>query len=235
MRFAVKMPTVVVNMRCSYKFFTRAQFCKVFLPLLALILSVGVTSKAAQCDIYSFTDANGTQSFSNIPTDNRYELVLRIEEPKIEPTQPAAPNEHRNIAINRLQQKILAAEINRAAFRYHLDPALLHAVIATESGFETNAVSRKGAMGLMQLMPATARRYGVTDPFNPAQNIQAGTQHLDSLLKRFGNNLHLALAAYNSGESNVVKYGTRIPPFPETRAYVPKVIGLYSKYRQQVW
>jgi soluble lytic murein transglycosylase-like protein len=116
-----------------------------------------------------------------------------------------------------------------------LDPALLHAVIATESGYITNAVSRKGALGLMQLMPDTARRYGVTDPFNPAQNIQAGTQHLNSLLKRFDNNLFLALAAYNSGESNVVKYGTRIPPFPETQAYVPKVMRLYRKYQFRVW
>jgi soluble lytic murein transglycosylase-like protein len=134
-----------------------------------------------------------------------------------------------------MRQKILAAEINRAALMYHLDTALLHAVIATESGFVPNAVSRKGAMGLMQLMPETARRYGVTDPFNPAQNIQAGTQHLNSLLKRYGNNLHLALAAYNSGESNVLKYGNRVPPFSETKAYIPKVMRLYHKYQYQVW
>ena len=89
-------------------------------------------------------------------------------------------------------------------------------------------------MGLMQLMPATAKRYGASDPFDPDQNIRAGAQHLSSLLQLFGNDLHLALAAYNSGVGNVVKYGDRIPPFPETAAYVPKVMGLYRKYQQTV-
>ncbi len=229
------MPALMVSMHRSYKSFSRTQLRKIFLPLLALFLIFCMPSKAAYCDIYAFTDTNGTQSFSNIPTDDRYVLVLRAEEPKVETTEITESTLHKNVAINTSQQKTLAAEINRAALMYHLDPALLHAVIATESGYVTNAVSRKGAMGLMQLMPDTARRYGVTDPFNPAQNIQAGTQHLNSLLKRFGNNLHLALAAYNSGESNVVKYGTRVPPFPETRAYVPKVMRLYRKYQYQVW
>ena len=90
-------------------------------------------------------------------------------------------------------------------------------------------------MGLMQLMPETACRYGVSDPFDPEQNIRAGASHLSSLLQRFGNDMHLALAAYNSGEANVVKYGERIPPFPETVAYVPKVMGLYRKYQRVVW
>jgi soluble lytic murein transglycosylase-like protein len=192
-------------------------------------------SNPAQCDIYSFTDANGTPNFSNVPTDDRYVLTLRTEVPNEEPKKLAETFVQKSNEINRAQQKTLTTEINRAALIYHLDPALLYAVIATESGFEANAVSRKGAMGLMQLMPETARRYGVTDPFNPAQNIQAGTQHLNNLLKRFGNNLNLALAAYNSGEINVLKYGTRIPPFPETKAYVPKVIGLYHMYQRQIW
>jgi hypothetical protein len=229
------MLAVMVSMRRNYKLFSRTQFGKVILPLLALFLAMSISSKAAHCDIYSFTDANGTQSFSNIPTDDRYVLVLHAEEAKTVPAEAAASGVHKDAAINGSQQKTLAAEINRAAVMYHLDPALLHAVIATESGYETRALSRRGAMGLMQLMPDTARRYGVTDPFNPAQNIQAGTQHLNSLLKRFGNNLSLALAAYNSGENNVLKYGTRIPPFSETRAYVPKVMRLYRKYQYQIW
>jgi soluble lytic murein transglycosylase-like protein len=86
-------------------------------------------------------------------------------------------------------------------------------------------------MGLMQLMPETAQRYGASDPFDPGQNIRVGAEYLSNLLQRFGNNLPLALAAYNSGESNVVRYGGRIPPFPETVAYVPKVIRLYRQYQ----
>jgi soluble lytic murein transglycosylase-like protein len=217
--------------RRNHSYFAREKFPKVWLPLLGLLVSFCAASNEARADIYSFTDANGTQSFSNVPTDERYVLMLRTDEP----TEQPASVVRKIHEINRSQQKTLVPEINRAAFTYHLDPALLHAVIATESGYEVNAVSNKGALGLMQLMPETARLYGATDPFNPAQNIQAGAQYLNILLKRFGNNLSLALAAYNSGESNVVKYGVRIPPFPETRAYVPKVMGLYRKYQRQVW
>jgi soluble lytic murein transglycosylase-like protein len=222
----------MASMHLSCKFFTGAQFIKFALPFLVLL---GMSSQAAHADIYAFTDVNGTPNFTNVPTDERYELTARSEETKTEPTEITEFVLNKNLVRKGSQQKMLAPEINRAALMYHLDPALLHAVIATESGYTTNAVSRKGALGLMQLMPDTARRYGVTDPFNPAQNIQAGTQHLNSLLKRFDNNLFLALAAYNSGESNVVKYGTRIPPFPETQAYVPKVMRLYRKYQYRVW
>jgi hypothetical protein len=225
----------MASIHLSCKFFTGAKLSNFASPLLVLFMSLGLSSQAALADIYAFTDVNGTPNFTNVPTDERYELTMRSEEPKTEPTEIAEFALNKNLGLKGSQQKMLASEINRVALRYHLDPALLHAVIATESGYITNAVSRKGALGLMQLMPDTARRYGVTDPFNPAQNIQAGTQHLNSLLKRFDNNLFLALAAYNSGESNVVKYGTRIPPFPETQAYVPKVMRLYRKYQFRVW
>jgi soluble lytic murein transglycosylase-like protein len=117
---------------------------------------------------------------------------------------------------------------------YQLDEALLHAVIAAESGYNSHIVSRKGAVGLMQLMPDTAKRYKVKNSFDPAQNIHAGAQYLSSLLAQFDNNTQLALAAYNAGENNVPKYGGRIPPFPETIAYVPKVMDLYQKYRQEL-
>ncbi|WP_283743542.1 lytic transglycosylase domain-containing protein [Sideroxydans sp. CL21] len=200
------------------------------LSLLGLLVCLCATCNEARSDIYMYTDANGTPNFSNVPTDARYVLSLRTDQ-SMEPTKFAV---HRSNGINLSQQKIFTPEINRVASIYHLDPALLHAVIATESGYDARAVSGKGAMGLMQLMPETARHYGASDPFDPGQNIQAGAQHLSSLLQRFGNNLQLALAAYNSGEANVVKYGDRIPPFPETAAYVPRVIGLYKRYQREV-
>ena len=185
---------------------------------------------SARGDIYMFTDVSGTPNFSNMPTDERYVLTMRTEQlPVPEKFGLTGSN-----IINPGHWKRYATEIRRAATDYHLDPALLHALIATESAYRANAVSNKGALGLMQLMPETARQYGVSDPFNPEQNIRAGAQHLNSLLLRFGNDLNLALAAYNSGEANVVKYGGRIPPFFETTAYVPKVIGLYHKYQREI-
>ena len=117
--------------------------------------------------------------------------------------------------------------INDAARAYGLDPKLVHAVIRAESGYNTNAVSSKGAVGLMQLIPATAQRYGVQDSYDPGQNIQGGTRYLRDLLKMFNGNMELAIAGYNAGENAVIRAGHRIPPYPETMAYVPKVLSFY--------
>ncbi len=117
------------------------------------------------------------------------------------------------------------AEIVRTAAQAHrLAPELLHAVIAAESGYAVRAVSPRGAQGLMQLMPATARGYGVTDPFDPGQNIHAGARHLRSLLDQFNQNISLALAAYNAGAANVLRHHNNRPPFADTAAYVPRVL-----------
>ncbi|MBU1424260.1 MAG: lytic transglycosylase domain-containing protein [Gammaproteobacteria bacterium] len=215
----------------GHKKFSRKQQRIISPPVLGLLACLCAISNEAHCDIYSFTDAGGIQHFSNVPTDARYVLAWRTEQP----ATAAKSAVLRSHGFDRSHQKQYAPAIKRAARTYRLDPALLHAVIATESGYDVNAVSDKGAMGLMQLMPETAKRYGATDPFNPDQNIRAGAQYLNSLLQRFGNDLNLALAAYNSGEGNVVKYGKRIPPFPETVAYVPRVMGLYRKYQRVVW
>jgi soluble lytic murein transglycosylase-like protein len=118
-----------------------------------------------------------------------------------------------------------------AAQAYQMDTALLHAVITAESGYDPGAVSKKGALGLMQLMPETARRYGVADPLDPLQNIHGGAQYLRDLLRMFDRDLPLALAAYNAGENAVRKYGNRVPPYRETASYVPKVLKIYNRYR----
>jgi soluble lytic murein transglycosylase-like protein len=117
--------------------------------------------------------------------------------------------------------------IAQAAATYGIDKGLVKAVIHTESGFNPRARSGPGARGLMQLMPATAKRFAVDDVYDPVQNIRGGTEYLSFLLKRF-NNLELALAGYNAGEGNVAKY-KGIPPFAETRDYVQRVISRYNK------
>jgi soluble lytic murein transglycosylase-like protein len=115
--------------------------------------------------------------------------------------------------------------INEVAAEVKIAPALLHAVIATESRYNTAALSPRGAIGLMQLMPDTALRFGAPDPYNTRDNILAGANYLKFLLKLFGNDMELALAAYNAGHGAVMRAGNRIPEYPETMAYVPKVLA----------
>jgi len=117
--------------------------------------------------------------------------------------------------------------VKETAERDRVDPQLVHAIIKVESEYDPNAVSRRGAMGLMQLIPATARRFGVENPFDPQQNIEGGVSYLKYLLDIFGGDLALSLAAYNAGENYVLRTG-RIPSFPETRDYVRKVTTLYQ-------
>lgn len=126
----------------------------------------------------------------------------------------------------------VAAVVHAAALAHALDPDLLHAVIATESGYAPRAVSRRGAQGLMQLMPATARGYGVTDSFDVQQNVHAGSLHLRNLLDQFGQNTVLALAAYNAGAAAVARHGHQVPPFAETTAYVQRVLRHYAALRR---
>ena len=114
--------------------------------------------------------------------------------------------------------------INSSAARYGLDPALLLAVARQESSLNPNAVSSEGAAGIMQLMPKTAVMLGVTDRFDPAQNIDGGAKYLSQLLKQFGGDVSLALAAYNAGPGNVTKYGG-VPPFAETRNYITRILS----------
>jgi soluble lytic murein transglycosylase-like protein len=123
--------------------------------------------------------------------------------------------------------------IDQAARSDAVRPELVRAVIVVESAFNPNAVSNRGAVGLMQLRPATARRYGVANAFDPEQNIRGGVHYLRDLMTRYGNNLELALAAYNAGEDAVERYGYSIPPFAETRHYVPTVLRIYRSLLSQ--
>lgn len=143
---------------------------------------------------------------------------------ELPPRQPAATPQLRG---NNLPPKKLRPLIQQVAREQQLDPQLLHAVIAVESGYDSEARSPKGAQGLMQLMPDTAARFGVRDAFDPLQNIRGGARYLRWLQGQFKQDLHLVIAAYNAGEGAVSRYRNTIPPYPETRDYVNKVLARY--------
>jgi soluble lytic murein transglycosylase-like protein len=183
-------------------------------------LAVVALPGLARADIFAFTDPNGITHFSNVPSDPRYKLLISA------PSETAA----RGKPIDWLARSAKYDEaIAGAAKANTIQAALVRAVILVESGFNPRAVSKKGAVGLMQLQPATARRYGVKDIYDPEQNIRAGTHYLSDLLIRFDSNLELALAAYNAGEEAVERYGRRIPPYAETLSYVPNVMRVYQR------
>ena len=185
------------------------------------------TATPAWADVYQFIAEDGTPHFSDQPTDLRFRLLLRTDA-KQHSTSLQKPSSHGlRAARHRFDQ-----EVSAAALASHVDADLLHAVIETESGYNPKAVSPKGALGLMQLMPATARRYGVTDPLDAAQNVRGGAHHLRDLLDLFSDNKELALAAYNAGTAAVLSHGKKIPPFTETTRYVPTVLQSYELLRQ---
>jgi len=163
-------------------------------------------------EVYQFTDSEGVIHFSNVPTDSRY----RRQQKPAPVVMPRSEEIH---------QTILSA-----SRRHRLDPDLVKAVIKVESNFNAQAVSSAGAMGLMQLMPATVSTFDVQDPFNPSDNIAGGTKLLSSLLNRFNGDLTLALAAYHAGAKRVESYG-QVPPIEKTHRYIQKVMAAYKTYR----
>jgi soluble lytic murein transglycosylase-like protein len=190
---------------------------------LAFVLAATL-SAPAQADIYGHTDESGTLHLSNYLTDERDTLLAK------DTKQGSAATARSTLESAALTTQPYAPLVAEAARLHEVEAALLHAVITAESAYNPKAVSPKGAAGLMQLMPATARRLGVDNVYDPDQNIQGGARYLKELLQRFDYDLSLTLAAYNAGENAVARYGNRIPPYRETRGYVAKVLGLYQKY-----
>lgn len=170
---------------------------------------------SAHPDVYMYIDENGVVNFTNVPTSSDYKLYIK---------------ERRKRSKTYFNPKRYDNLILKAQKRYGVDFSLIKAVIYVESGFDPNAVSKKGAKGLMQIMPFNYRSLSIRDPFNPQQNIMGGTYYLKQLLNRYKNKLPLALAAYNAGPDAVDKY-RRIPPYRETQNYVKKVMETYSHYK----
>ena len=196
-----------------------------FFFLLVLAVSAGI----ARADIYRYVDADGAVQFTNVPLDSRYKVYLKEKRKKPDPVAQTLASELRY--YDDAARSRYARHIFEAARLTKLEPALIHAVISAESGYNPLARSHKGAAGLMQLMPETAKRYGVRNRLDPAQNIYGGARYLRDLVRMFNNDLQLAVAAYNAGENAVVRHGNRIPPYIETMAYVPRVMSYYKKYR----
>lgn len=188
--------------------------------MLVVLMSLLVQAKA---NIYSFKDENGITHFSNLPhLDKRFKLVYRIPDAWNARPNAWTPNFPKSVNIDKL-----VPIIDNAARTHGVDPRLVHAVIRAESGYNDRALSNKGAVGLMQLIPATAERMGVKNIYDPVENIFGGTRYLALLLKMFNGDKELALAGYNAGEGAVQRYGNKVPPFAETQAYVPKVLTFY--------
>ena len=194
--------------------------------VLAGALCLAVGAPTAKADVWKFVDRDGVVHLSDRPMGPGSELLVRGKRRVNKSNSPRRQNALRHMKEN---EKRYTRLIDRVSRELSLDRNLVHAVVRVESAFDPGAVSRAGAVGLMQLMPATAKRYGVRDSRNPTQNVYAGVLHLRNLIQQF-NDVVLALAAYNAGENAVVGYGYKVPPYPETQSYVRKVLAFYRQY-----
>ncbi len=196
--------------------------------LLSCLACVALLPAVATADVYKYRDSRGHIHLTDKPMRGM-KLLKRYSLQTGRSVEPARSRSGAwSLAAMRKRQRALSPLITKAATATQLRPALVHAVVRAESAYLADAVSSAGAVGLMQLMPGTAERYGVTNRRDPAQNLRGGTEYLRDLLQMFDNDLQLALAAYNAGENAVIKYGRQIPPYNETQNYVRKVIRFYQ-------
>ncbi|MBF0422179.1 MAG: lytic transglycosylase domain-containing protein [Magnetococcales bacterium] len=221
--------------------------------VVAAIFAVLLTLGSARADIYTYVDARGVVHLTDRPSDPRYQLLMRTQPANryADTGMPSKKNYRYGLRYGPKGYTTAFADqaygnvydpwgysvepyvgiIREASRRTGINDALLKAVIRAESSFNPLAVSRKGAVGLMQLMPDTAKRYGVKNRLDPHANIHAGARFLKDLLYQFDNDLTLSLAAYNAGEGAVRKHGNTVPPYQETKRYVAKVLHFYNQYR----
>lgn len=194
---------------------------RLFTLLLGVLLLLPLM---AQAEIYKYRGPDGSLHFTDRPMTRGYKLLWRSGKSK---------SKKGGYSLAKMQENKsrLTPLIEEVAKELRIHPGLLHAMVRVESAYNPKAVSKKGAQGLMQLMPETASRYGVADSYDPKQNLEGGARYLSDLLREFEYDIKLALAAYNAGENAVKRYGNKIPPFPETINYVDKVLGEYERIR----
>ncbi len=197
----------------------------------AAFWATGVLWSPAKADIFRYQDERGVVHFTNVPWHSNFQLFIKEEAPKTQRNARAVKKAGRSFSAGYgyfLPQ--LTPHIEEASQQYGVDPKLIQAVIHVESNFDPQAVSPKGAQGLMQLMPQTARDLRVTDVWDPKENIHGGTRYLRYLMDIYQQDLVLALAAYNAGPEKVNQY-RGVPPYPETRGYVQKVLQVYNRLK----
>jgi soluble lytic murein transglycosylase-like protein len=199
-------------------------FSNAFYVIITILLWSLVVPSAARADIYKYVDEEGIYHFTDAPTDKRFKIFMRDLRKdkelrtKLKYATTVDPGEFEQL-------------IRTCSDKYGVSSSLVKAVIHAESGYNPNAVSRKGASGLMQLMPGTAKSLKVANRFNPKDNVEGGVKYLRFLLDTFRGDVSLAVAAYNAGLSKVAKYGG-IPPYNETRTYVNRVLAYMKSYQE---
>jgi hypothetical protein len=196
--------------------FRAREYLRAF-PFLFLLVFIVPTASVCLADIYKYVDAEGVIHLTNVPTEPDVPYILVMKERRV---------------IFQLGGDITRYDdlITRTAEKYHVDSALVKAIIKAESNFNYRAVSPVGARGLMQLMPATAASLQVQDSFHPEKNIDGGVRYVRYLMNLFNGNLPLVLAAYNAGENSVMRFNNRIPPYKETQTYVKRVLNYLNRY-----
>ncbi len=189
---------------------------KSWVAFLGLFVFSFIQAECCLADIYKYIDSNGILHFTNAPTSSQYRIYIK-EKPQMQ-LQTASRGEYEPI-------------IHEASRRHGISTHLLNAIIKVESDYNPRAISRKGAKGLMQIMPETTKMLNIVDVFDPWENIMGGARYFKELFNRYGGKLPLALAAYNAGPSAVDRFGS-IPPFQETEVYVEKVIHYYYLFKR---
>lgn len=207
------------------------------LSLLFVLSVVSVFSISAQTDANSTADVNTTEGVKTalkpINTSSTPEPKIRIIEPLDKSESLGLPIKSYKLGALSTGNPAVDGYIEEFCALYDVDPLLIFAQMNQESSFQARATSPKGASGFMQLMPDTARRFGVTNIYNPRQNIKAGIKYMRWLLDKFDGDVSLALAGYNAGEGAVMKYGNKIPPYRETQSYVVKIMNHYELISNQ--
>jgi soluble lytic murein transglycosylase-like protein len=196
--------------------------------LLGAALCCAGTVQADDTKIYKSYDAAGRPVFSDRPLNRNSQVYAMFDGTHLWPRSGSGPISLPQLSVRR---KSIEPIVQRIAQSHGVNAALLKAIIEVESGFNANALSPKGAVGLMQVMPATAARYGRFDLYSPEQNVDVGARYLRDLLSMFDGNVRLAVAAYNAGENAVIRHGRRVPPYQETIKYVPMVLERYDRFR----
>jgi soluble lytic murein transglycosylase-like protein len=196
--------------------------------LIGVALCATAVAQAKETTIYLTTDASGhSVTYSDHPISKSSHIISVFDGTQLWPRSGNGPVTTAQLVARRAELEPL---VQRIASSHGIRAALLKAVIEVESGFNARAFSNKGAVGLMQVMPATAARYGQFDLYSPEQNVDVGARYLHDLLAMFDGNVRLAVAAYNAGENAVIRSGRQVPAYPETMRYVPMVLERYNRF-----